>query len=348
MKTIKVMTMTNKRLGTWAAVLAFCAFISVAWRTDLIAQVPIIASYLQWDNGPTLSSQGGYLGWNGASLGESDFYNIQGAGVGGYKWFNTSAPTLLMTLSSTGVLTPSGSFAGPLTGNVTGNASGTQLTYSNALINGNGTLTLTGSLGLNLGYNQTLGGGESDFVNQQTGSTGGFAWYNTTTTALGTAIMKLTGAGVLTVNSVVANLTGNVTGNTAGTHTGAVVGNASTSTALAAAPSTCAAGSYASGILASGAPASCPTQVYALKGTVSVAAASFPTSATTFVTSTFTLGATPAAGAVILCTPQSDFGTEVQYTCWATGTTLSVKLTHGTVGLPFTSNAVNLNYVVMQ
>jgi hypothetical protein len=40
-------------------------------------------------------------------------------------------------------------------------------------------------------------------------------------------------SGLLTTTTVAANLTGNVTGNSAGTHTGAVVGNATTATALA-------------------------------------------------------------------------------------------------------------------
>jgi hypothetical protein len=79
-----------------------------------------------------------------------------------------------------------------------------------------------------------------------------------------------------------------------------------------------------------------------------VAAQTFPNSATTHFTLSFTLASVPGAGAVVTCTPQSDFGDEVQYTCWATSTTLFVKITHGTVGLPFTSNAVNLNYMIEQ
>lgn len=173
----------------------------------------------------------------------------------------TPAAAAFTTIGTSGIINAGGTvtaplFSGPVNGNVTGNvngnvtgnlngnAFGTQLSYQNALIDGNGTLTLTGSIGLNLGYNQSGGGGESDFVNQQTGSGGGFSWFNTTTTSIGAAIMRLTGSGVLTVNTVVANLTGTVTGS--------LIGNASTASALAATPGACANYAAMFGISAAG------------------------------------------------------------------------------------------------
>jgi hypothetical protein len=80
---------------------------------------------------------------------------------------------------------------------------------------------------------------------------------------------------------------------------------------------------------------------------VSVAAFTFSSSAVTFDTQTFTIPTVPS-GSMVVCTPQSDFGSEVQFTCWASGTTLNVKLTHGPENLPFTSNAVTLNYEIIQ
>lgn len=66
----------------------------------------------------TLPSQGTYLGWNKATLGETDFFTAPGSGVGGFNWYNSTSFSLQMHLDgSTGKLTNSNGFVGPLTGN---------------------------------------------------------------------------------------------------------------------------------------------------------------------------------------------------------------------------------------
>lgn len=97
-------------IGFWAGI--------VLAGVSLGAQVPVIASYLHWNNAASLTTQGGYTEWNYASVGETDFDNVQGSGVGGYRWYNTTAHTLLMLLDQAGNLTVN------VIGNVTGNVSG--------------------------------------------------------------------------------------------------------------------------------------------------------------------------------------------------------------------------------
>ena len=235
--------------------LVYAFLVLVWWSLVLIAgahaQVPIVGSTGSFqsvfvNSVPTipLPNQGSYTGWNHAGLGESDFFTAPGSGTGGFCWYNTvSATSVLMCLSSIGQLTTTSVAAG------------------NMLINGNN--SLVSAQGLNLGWNESGGSGESDFVNQfQAGGVGGFNWYNTGTSGNhGSPIMTLSQTGpTLTVNNFAGNLTGNgagtwtgpLVGNGAGTWTGPVVGNASsatvaastsgnaaTATQLAAAPSNC-------------------------------------------------------------------------------------------------------------
>lgn len=93
-----------------------CTLIVVALCISVGAQVPVIASYLHWAGTAPLTTQGGFLDWNREVAGETDFENVPGSGPGGFCWWNTTVPTKLACLDSTGVLTASG-FVGPLTGN---------------------------------------------------------------------------------------------------------------------------------------------------------------------------------------------------------------------------------------
>lgn len=65
------------------------------------------------------ASQGGYIQWNHAATGETDFVNNRGAGAGGFQWFNTTGVpgSPLMTLNSAGTLSAVGGFSGNLSGN---------------------------------------------------------------------------------------------------------------------------------------------------------------------------------------------------------------------------------------
>lgn len=207
-----------------------------------------------------LTSQGGWFGWNKAGLGETDLLTHPGSGAGGFNWYNGAIPSLIMSLDQTG------------------NLSGSKLTFGNALINGDDSWVGTGTFGLSLAYNQSGSLGESDFINQQVGSTGGFQWYNTTSHALFPPIMNLTGAGVLGVpGGIVANLSGNVNGNLTGNVTGSLsgnvsgnvsgssgstTGNANTATQFAASPSPCnGTNSYTNGVGASGNSLNCSATV---------------------------------------------------------------------------------------
>jgi hypothetical protein len=196
------------------------------------------------------------------------------------------------------------------------------------------------SFGNNGGSNQ-----ETDVINRYVSGVGGFSWWTPTGTSLTSQIMNLNTSGTLTVNAVNATLNGN----TNGTHTGSNVGNSSTASSLASAPGGCGSlGQFTGGINANGTPINCQTSVYSQKGTVTVPAETFSNSSVTHFTVGFAVLSVPTSGAVVICTPQGDFGDEVQYTCWASGSTLNIKITHGTVGLPYTSNSMNVNFMVMQ
>ena len=62
-------------------------------------------------------------------------------------------------------------------------------------------LTLAAGEGTYINWNQTGGKGETDFINQQGGGTGGFAFYNTNNTAPGSILMFLNGDGNLGIGT---------------------------------------------------------------------------------------------------------------------------------------------------
>lgn len=142
--------MRMKTLRNWAAVSAFCAVLSLAWRLTADGQVPLVSSFVYFSQLATQISQGGYLGWNKASVGESDFHTVPGSGVGGYNWYNgpIASETLFMHLDgSTGVLTNNNGFVGPLTGNVVGNLTGNSNgTHTGAVVGNASTATTASAL----------------------------------------------------------------------------------------------------------------------------------------------------------------------------------------------------------
>jgi hypothetical protein len=208
--------------------------------------------------------------------GETDFINNDGGFSGGFAWYNVPSSgvlpgTPIMTLNNVGTLgittlnattvnatTVNANLTGNVTGNVSGGSSvsgtsvsGTNGQFGNLLVscNGCGAATWTpGSFtqGTWFGLNNNGGSnGETDFINRYTaGNAGGFSWWSLTGSTLTSQIMNLTPGGVLTVATVDAN--------TSGTHTGAVVGNASTASALATTPSNCGSGKISYGISANG------------------------------------------------------------------------------------------------
>jgi hypothetical protein len=213
----------------------------------------------------------------------------------------TSVGTLT-ALGVTGTVT-AGAFSGPLTGAVTGNAStATALQTARAIngvsFDGSAAITVTAAAG-------TLSGA---------------------TLASGVTASSLTSVGTLTALGVTGTVTagafsGPVTGNTAGTHTGAVVGNASTATALqtaraingvnfdgsAAITVTAAAGTLSGATLASGVTASSLTSVGTLTGlTVSGTIAAS-------ANNTINIGAAGTTFATVYATTFSGVSTTAKY-----------------------------------
>lgn len=125
-----------------------------------------------------------------------------------------------------------------------------------------------------MGWNASLGGGETDFVNDYgAGLGGGFDWFSTGTAtghSWSSAVMVLTKTGNLGVAGTISSpstitaallsgpLTGNVTGNLSGTVTGSLVGNASTASAFNHTPSACGTMQAAVGISSTGVPTCVP------------------------------------------------------------------------------------------
>jgi hypothetical protein len=116
------------KLRNWAIVSVVCATMSVAYRPNVIAQVPIIGSLIQGITGqfgnlvagcdgcgqtawsPGSFTKGSWMQWgnNGGSNGETDFINkFPGGTNGGFAWFSQGGSTLaqIMSLTTAGTLT---------------------------------------------------------------------------------------------------------------------------------------------------------------------------------------------------------------------------------------------------
>jgi hypothetical protein len=230
--------------------------------TVIGSTAPSTATFLSThvNNSPaSFPTQGSYAGWSNLGLGETDFFNNSGTGVGGFYFLNghTSQSTLAY-LDNTGNLHAT-NFTGSLLGNVQGTVTGAVTGSLTGPVTGNLTGSVTGGTvsgtlgafnqlvgnpqgaggGFNpggyteggwLSHNQTGGTiGEADFISLHTAAQqGGFYWYNTTGTLSGSPLMTLNSAGALTVAGVFSNLSGNVIGNLSGVVTGSLNGNATT------------------------------------------------------------------------------------------------------------------------
>jgi hypothetical protein len=220
--------------------------------TVIGSTAPSTATFLSThvNNSPaSFPTQGSYQGWSNLGLGETDFFNNSGTGVGGFYFLNghTSQSTLayldntgnLHATNFTGSLVGNvqgnlqgngsgGTWTGPVTGNLTGNVTGGSVSGSIGAFNelvanpqgaGGGFNPGGYTEGGWLSHNQTGGTiGEADFISLHTSAQqGGFYWYNTTSTLVTAPLMTLSAGGNLSVASLSAN--------TNGTHTGPVVGN---------------------------------------------------------------------------------------------------------------------------
>ncbi|TAN15358.1 MAG: hypothetical protein EPN37_09565 [Chitinophagaceae bacterium] len=119
----------------------------------------------------TFNNQGGYMMWNLSTwVGETDFINNQGGGIGGFRWYNTppsgSPLTTLMTLTGSGDLgigttspitnlqiDPNGSGGGILIGNSNTSSGGyTSLSMNiSSYKSGSGTIQCISSAGSSYG-----------------------------------------------------------------------------------------------------------------------------------------------------------------------------------------------------
>lgn len=138
------------------------------------------------------TQQGAYLGWNlSGGTGETDFINNQGKGSGGFAFINTPAagtpPTTLMTITGAGkVGIGIGSPVAPLDV-----ASGPIHVGQTT----NPTLTAQGAY---IGWNMSGAAGETDFVNNQGGGSGGFAFINTPASGSPqSTLLTISGAGTV-------------------------------------------------------------------------------------------------------------------------------------------------------
>jgi hypothetical protein len=220
-------------MKTLSKLLVLCTALSAVAH----AQVPLTGSQLQVNGQASLNTQGAYMGWNKATLGETDFQNVQGAGVGGFCWYNGgfATQTQLMCLDFHGTLTVT-NLNGTLGATTPASAAVTQLQATSP--------ATLGSQGAYVGWNKG-GLGETDFQTSPGTGTGGYNWYTGSTLQ-----MSLNGAtGVLT------NSNGFV-GPTSGTHTG----NSSTASGFAATPTPCGSG-FATGVNASGNSVGCATNI---------------------------------------------------------------------------------------
>jgi hypothetical protein len=178
---------------------------------------------------PAVTSEGAYLGWNASGgVGETDFINNRGGGSGGFAFKNTplSGNPIkdLMVISGAGnvdvagTLTVSDKFTGrgdailekglTISGSV-GIGIGTATPVAKLDVVGGllhvadntGAPTVT-SQGAYLGWNAlTRSTGETDFINNRGGGSGGFAFMDTPSSgAPRTTLMTISGDGNVTVS----------------------------------------------------------------------------------------------------------------------------------------------------
>ena len=150
---------------------------------------------------PTIyRNYGAYLGWNATGVGETDLINQDNGAAGGFNFYNIVPNSVL----GSPVITFGGNGAGTFNGAVTSPsiATGFLGDTGNASITGilsAGSLSATGatpgslSQGAYLGWNMNgTSTGETDFINDHGGGTGGFYWFDNGGTAPGSQLMTLT------------------------------------------------------------------------------------------------------------------------------------------------------------
>jgi hypothetical protein len=78
--------------------------------------------------------------------------------------------------------------------------------------------------GANISWDNSGATGETDFINQRSVLGGGFNWYNTNGSTVGSPLMTLSGGGTLTTTTFAGAFTGNVTGSLSGSLVTATTG----------------------------------------------------------------------------------------------------------------------------
>jgi hypothetical protein len=144
--------------------------------------------------------QGAYLGWNALTggTGETDFINNQGLGTGGFAFMNTprsgSPRTTLMVITGGGEVG-----IGTATPAATLDVAGGTIHVNEPA---NPTTIPTPVQGAYLAWNALTGStGETDFINNQGGGSGGFAFMNTPASGSPrTTLMVIAGDGSVTIS----------------------------------------------------------------------------------------------------------------------------------------------------
>jgi hypothetical protein len=245
----------------------------------------------------------------------------------------TPAAGHFTTLNATGNISTIANISAP-----NGNVSGFNGLFGTVAATSNGAWApLSGvTQATNLGFNQSGSLGESDLINQRGGLAGGFAFYSTNGSTVGTQLALLNGAGLFsTLGGFSGPLIGNVTGNGAGTWTGPVVGNSATATALAAAPSGCGTGYQNVFQIAANGNASCSTPVYGVTTSVTSTAAAGGSSASTTVPLFWKFGGTqgsvamPDTNYAVSCSMINATGFPFIYSYSKTTTNVTVTYSNG-------------------
>jgi hypothetical protein len=189
----------------------------------------------------SFSGANGYTAYGRNGTGDMDFVAANSGASPSFSWYFLLGTTATQEMSLNqagrlivpGVTSPSGIF-----GNLIAACNGCSGTaWNNAGFTSGSWISQGQEGGSNL---------ETDLINlHPSANAGGFAWWSPTANAIGSPIMTLSTGGVLTISQVDGNAT-------SATTAASTSGNAGTATSLAAPPSQCASGEFATGIQANG------------------------------------------------------------------------------------------------